>query len=252
MKFFNSILKKMRRFQLEKKNVVLISGFALIAIAIIIIVNVTLVFPVTSENIWLYGLIVLSIGLVVYFLGLLHRETHYLEVLGCIVTIIGELLIVFFFAQGQPFWASWISAYIIIPAATFCAMMIMSYVYVTEHKNVVGLNWSIMLLAGAFFGLLIEAAIREPTFFESQGIPILALIVIAGGFLLYAFTTWKLYEKPSYLMALGGAFIVNIGVVMLETHFKIWQFAIPTLGLIFPALVFFLLIFLNYKISPHD
>ncbi len=243
---------------MEKKDIVLISGLILITMVIIFILNIIFVFPLTRENMWLYGLIILGVGLLVYTMGLFFRETHYLEILGCIVTIIGELFIVFYFAQPTtlwepaPVWSTWLTAYILIPSATFCAMMIISYVYVTEHKDILGLNWSIMLLSGAFFGLMIEAAIKEPTFFKNQNIPIIALIIIAGGFMLYAFTTWKLYEKPSYLIALAGAFIVNIGVIMLETHYRIWEFPIASLGLVLPAAVFFILVYINYLISPHD
>jgi len=71
--------------------------------------------------------------------------------------------------------------------------------------------------------------------------------------MLYAFTTWKVFEGGNYFMALTGAFIVNIGVLMIELFYRVHEITgIFTIIFVPPAVVFFLLILINYKISPHD
>jgi len=133
-------------------------------------------------------------------------------------------------------------------------MILIAYYYGKDDlENQKALNISLMLVSGSLFFLMIEAAIRVPSLFYSAQIPIWALIIIAGGLMLYAFTTWKLFEGGSYIMALTGAFIVNIGVIMLEVFYRIDQITgVVTILFLPPAAVFFLLIFVNYKVSPHD
>ncbi len=100
---------------------------------------------------------------------------------------------------------------------------------------------------------MVEAAITVPDFFHETNIPIWAFIIITGGILLYAFTTWKILEKPSYIMALSGAFIINIGLLMIELYYRLHEITgIFMIIFLPPAVVFFLLIYVNYKISPYE
>ncbi|MBY9014048.1 MAG: hypothetical protein KGD68_00005, partial [Candidatus Lokiarchaeota archaeon] len=70
---------------------------------------------------------------------------------------------------------------------------------------------------------------------------------------LYAFTTWKFLKQPSYVTALTGAFIINIGIIMIELNYRLHEITgIFTLIFFPPAAVFLLLIYINYKISPYD
>ena len=239
---------------IDKKKVLIISGIANIIVFIIILVNIIILFPLTIQSAWIYGLYILSAGLVVYLLGLFLVDQYYLEFIGTIVVIIGEMFIVAYFAINFPVWGMWISNYLIFPTVTFFIMILIAYYYGKDDlENKKALNISLMLVSGSLFFLMIEAAIRVPDLFYSAQMPIWALIIIVGGFLLYGFTTWKLFEGGSYIMALTGAFIVNIGVIMLELFYRIDQLTgLVTILLLPPAGVFFLLILINYKISPHD
>jgi hypothetical protein len=149
---------------------------------------------------------------------------------------------------------SWISFYVVIPACTLLLLAAIAYLHNRDDLiTKKGLNFSVMLASGSFFFFMVEAAFRIPDFFTSLQIPIWGLILIIGGLMVYAFTTWKLFEGGSYIMALTGAFIANIGVLMIELFYRIHEITrIFTIIFIAPGLVFFLLIFINYKISPHD
>ncbi len=236
---------------LDKKKVLVISGIINIIVFIIILINIVIIFPLTKYNAWIYGLYILAAGLVVYLTGLFLVDKYYLEFVGTIITIIGEIFILAFFAIKFPIWGEWISNFIIFPTITFFAMMIIAYYYgKKELENKRAINYALMSISASFFILMIEAAIRVPDFFYSERVPIWGLVIIVGGLLLYAFTTWKIFEKPSYIMALTGAFIVNIGVIMIELYYKIHILTgIFTILFLPPAAVFFLLILLNYKIS---
>ncbi|MFX1337144.1 MAG: hypothetical protein ACFFDK_00900 [Promethearchaeota archaeon] len=239
---------------IDKRKVLLYTGIANIIVFIIILINIVIVFPPTPENLWIYGIYIILAGLVVYVLGMFLVEGFKMELIGTIVVIIGEMLIISFFALMEPYWASWVSIYIIYPTATFFIMMIIAFYYSREDlENRRALNLSLMLFSGSLFFLMVEAAIREPELFQSAQVPIWAIIIIIGGLMLYGFTTWKIFEKPSYIMALTGAFIVNIGVIMLEIFYRIHEITgIITLLFLPPAAVFFILIFVNYKVSPVD
>ncbi len=236
---------------IDKKKVLIISGIINIVIFVIILINIVVVFPVTKENAWIYGLYLFAAGLVVYLLGLFLVSGHYLEFIGTIVIIVGEYFILAYFAFKFPVWGEWISNYIIWPSCTFFALMIIAYYYGNDElETKKAMNYALMVVSASFFVLMIEAAIRIPGFFTSAQVPIWAWIIIAGGFLIYAFTTWKLFEKPSYIMSLTGAFIVNVGVIMLELFYQIQIITgIFTLLFLPPAGVFFLLILINYKVS---
>ncbi len=209
-------------------------------------------FPLTAENAWVYGLYILAAGIVTYLTGIFLVDGYYLEFIGTIVVIIGELFIISFFAILFPVWGEWISSYIIIPSVTFLVLMIIAYYYDREDlENKKALTISSMVCSGAFFIYIIEAAIRVPELFESGQVPIWGIIIIIGGLLLYSFTTWKFFDRPSYIMALTGAFIVNIGVIMIELFYKIHEITgIFTILFLPPVLVFFVLLLINYKLSP--
>lgn len=240
--------------ELDKKKVLFISGLINIIVFIIILINLIIIFPLTEQSLWIYGLYILAAGIVVYLLGIFLVDKYYLEFIGTIVTIIGEIFIIAFYALIFPQWGSWISLYIILPCVTFFVMLLIAYYYGKDDlENQKALNISLMLVSFSLFFLMIEAAIKVPYLFYSAQIPIWALIIIGGGLMLYAFTTWKLFEGGSYIMALTGAFIVNIGVIMLEVFYRIDQITgVVTILFLPPAAVFFLLIFINYKVSPHD
>ena len=242
------------KMDLDKKKVLIVSGIANIIVFVIILINIIVLFPLTIQNAWIYGLYILAAGIVVYLTGLFLVDRYYLEFVGTIVTIIGEMFIVAFFGINFPVWGTWISNYLILPSVTFFVMILIAYYYgKDELENKKAINISLMLVSGSLFFLMIEAALRIPELFQSAQIPIWAIIIITGGLLLYGFTTWKLFEGGSYIMALTGAFIVNIGVIMLELYYRIDQITgLVTILLLPPAGVFFVLILINYKISPHD
>jgi hypothetical protein len=191
-------------------------------------------------------------GLSAYFTGIFLVEGRRLETIGTIVVIIGEIFIISYFAIVLR--SLWISVFIVFPIVTLSVLLIIAYYYNKEIlPNQNAYNISLMLVSGSFFFLIIEAAFRIPNFFQDANIPIWAYILIVGGLLLYIFTTWKILEKPSYVMALTGAFIINIGGIMIELHYRLHEITgIFMLIFLPPAAVFLLLIYINYKISPED
>lgn len=237
---------------MEKKRVLIISGIVNIIIFIAVLINIIIVFPLTVENVWIYGLYIMIAGLSAYFTGLFLVEGYRIETIGTIIVIIGEFFIIAYFALALR--TVWLSTFIIIPIVTFSVLIIVAYYYSKEIlPNQNAFNVSLMLIAGSLFFLMVEAAFRVPNFFQEANIPIWAFILIVGGLLLYAFTTWKLLEKPSYITALAGAFIINIGILMIELHYRLHEIAgIFMLIFLPPAAIFLLLIYINYKISPYD
>ena len=191
-------------------------------------------------------------GLVTYLTGLFLVDGYRLEVIGTIVILVGEIFIIAYFAI--IFDMSWISTYVIFPTITFSVLLLIAYYYNKEIlPNQNAYNMSLMLISGSFFFLIVEAAFRIPNFFQEANVPIWAYILIAGGLLLYAFTTWKFLKQPSYVTALTGAFIINIGIIMIELNYRLHEITgIFTLIFLPPAAVFLLLIYINYKISPYD
>lgn len=237
---------------MDKKKVLLISGIINVAILIAILINIIIVFPLTAENAWIYGIYIMVAGLSAYLMGLFLVEGYRLETIGIIVVIIGEFFIIAYFALALK--TVWVSVFVIFPIITFSVMIIIAYYYSKEIlPNQNAYNISIMLISGSLFFLMVEAAFRVPDFFQEANVPIWAYILIVGGLLLYAFTTWKILKEPSYIMALSGAFIINIGVLMLELFYRLNEIT-GILMIIFlpPAAVFLLLIYINYKISPYD
>lgn len=239
---------------MDKRKVLLISGLVNIVIFIVVLINIIVVFPLTPENSWVYGTYIIAAGIVTYIIGLYLVEGFKLELIGSITIVIGEIFILSYFTRLFPLLGMCISYYIIIPSASFFILMIVAFYYSKEDlENKKMLNLSLMITAGSFFFLMVEAAIRVPDFFQSNQVPIWGLVIIAGGIMLYAFTTWKIFEGGNYYMALTGAFIVNIGVLMIELFYRLHELTgIFTFIFIPPAVVFFILIFINYKISPHD
>lgn len=237
---------------MEKKRVLIISGIANAIILIAVLINIIIVFPLTAENAWIYGIYIMAAGLSVYFIGLFLVEGYRLETIGTIVVIVGEIFIITYFALALG--TLWVSTYVIFPIITFSVLLIIAYYYSKEilpNRN--AYNMSLMLISGSLFFLMVEAAFRIPDFFQETNVPIWAYILIVGGLLLYIFTTWKILEKPSYITALAGAFIINIGILMIELHYRLHEITgIFMLIFLPPAAVFFLLIFINYKISPYD
>ncbi|MFX0002432.1 MAG: hypothetical protein ACFE9C_11400 [Candidatus Hodarchaeota archaeon] len=237
---------------MDKKKVLYITGLVNIVILIAILINIIVVFPLTAENAWIYGLYIIVAGLSTYLIGLFLVEGYRLETIGTVVVIIGEIFVISFFALALR--SIWVSVFVIFPVITFSVLIIIAYYHSKEilpNRN--AYNISLMLISGSFFFLMVEAAFRIPDFFQATNIPIWALILIAGGLLIYVFTTWKILEKPSYIMALTGAFIINIGVLMIELHYGLHEITgIFMLIFLPPAAVFLLLIYINYKISPYD
>ena len=237
---------------MDKKKILIITGIVNIIILIAVLVNIAIVFPLTAENAWIYGLYIIIAGLVAYLTGLFLVEGYRLEVIGIVIILVGEFFIITYFAL--IFKTFWISVFVIFPTMTFSSLLIIAYYYSKEIlPNQNAYNMGLMLTSGSFFFLMIEAAFRVPDFFQEANVPIWAYILIAAGLLLYAFTTWKLLEKPSYIIALTGAFIINIGILMIELFYRLHEIT-GLFMLIFvpPAAIFLLLIFINYKISPFD
>ena len=237
---------------MEKKRVLFISGIANIIILIAILINIIIVFPLTVENAWIYGLYIIIAGLIAYFTGIFLVEGYRIETIGIVVVIVGEIFILSYFALVLK--SIWISVFVIFPVITFSVLIIIAYYNSKEIlPNQNAYNISIMLISGSFFLLMVEAAFRIPDFFQEANMPIWAFILIIGGLLLYAFTTWKILEKPSYITALTGAFIINIGILMIELFYRLNEITgIFMLIFLPPTAVFFLLIYINYKISPYD
>lgn len=237
---------------MDKKKVLLISGIINVAILVAILINIIIVLPLTVENAWIYGIYIMVAGLSAYLIGLFLVDGYRLETIGIIVVIIGELFIIAYFALVLK--EVWVSVFIIFPIITFSIMIIIAYYYSKEIlPNQNAYNVSLMLVSGSLFFLMVEAAFRVPDFFQEANVPIWAYILIVGGLLLYAFTTWKILEEPSYIMALSGAFIINIGVLMIELFYQLHDITgIFMIIFLPPAAVFLLLIYINYKISPYD
>ncbi len=237
---------------MEKKKILIISAIVNIIILVAVLINIIIVIPLTAENAWIYGLYIVIAGLVAYLTGLFLVEGYRLEIIGTVIILVGELFIITYFAL--IFKTFWVSVFVIFPTVTFSVLLIIAYYYSKEIlPNQNGYNLALMLTSGSLFFLMIEAAFRVPDFFQEANVPIWAYILIAAGLLLYAFTTWKILERPSYIMALTGAFIINIGILMIELFYRLHDIT-GLFMLIFvpPAAIFLLLIYINYKISPYD
>jgi len=237
---------------LNKKKVLYITGFVNILILIAVLINIIIVFPLTAESAWIYGLYITIAGLSAYLIGLFLVDGYRLETIGTIVVIIGEIFIIAYFALILK--NLWLSIFIILPVITFSVLLIIAYYHSKEIlPNQNAYNISLMLISGSFFFFMVEAAFRVPNFFQEANVPIWAYILIVGGLLLYIFTTWKILKHSSYVTALTGAFIINIGVLMIELYYRIHEITgIFMLIFLPPGAIFLLLIFINYKISPND
>jgi hypothetical protein len=236
----------------NKKKVLYISGLINVVVWVATLINVIIVFPLNAENAWIYGLIIMAGALVTYFLGVFLVEGIRLETIGTIIIVVGEIFVIAYFSIKLG--STWIYPYIVFPIITFCALMVFAYYHDREIiPNHNAYNISIMLISGALFFWMVEAAVRIPDLFQQANVPIWGLIIMVAGVLLYAFTTWKIFKKPSYIMALSGAFIINIGLLMVELFYRMHELTgIFMLIFLPPAAVFFLLIYLNYRISPID
>ena len=236
---------------MDKKKVLIISGIVNIVVLIAVLINIIVVIPLTVENAWIYGIYIVVAGLSIYLTGLFLIEGYRLEVIGIVVILIGEIFIIAYFAIILDIF--WISGFVIFPTITFSVLLLIAYYYSKEIlPNQNAYNISLMLTTGSFFFLMVEAAFRVPNFFQEANVPIWAYILIVGGLLLYAFTTWKILKQPSYITALTGAFIINIGILMIELYYRLHEAGIFTLIFLPPAAVFLLLIYINYKKSPYD
>ena len=236
---------------MEKKKILLVAGIANLVIWVGLIINIIVLYPLSSLNAWIYGLILMLCGLCTFIIGLFYSGNIILEYIGSGITDVGELFIIWFLMQGHQFW---FSIYLIPPIFTFFLMMIVAYTRYSEKLEYRSMmQISLMVFTGSLFVCMIEAAIRVPTFFQTKGIPIWAIVVIVLGLLLYIFTTWKFLDKPSYLIALAGAFLMNIGIFMLEVYFQFYEKTrIFMLNFIIPLGIFFILLYINYKISPNE
>ena len=237
--------------KLNKRKVLWYSGLSIIIIFIAIIINIIVVYPVNLSNMWIYGIIILSAGLTAYFVALFLLETRRVQIenISMGVIILGEIFIMAYISVlGSP----WISVYFVMPSITFFGLSIISYYFhPPELKNRQNINWGIMLISGSLFLFMIEAAFRDIGFFQSSNIPIYGFLIIIGGVILYVLATYKVFEKPSYIATLTGAFIINIGIVFIEIYYKFYD---PIFMLIFllPAAVFFVLLFINYRLLERD
>jgi len=158
---------------MDKKRVLFISGIANIVILIAILINIIIVFPLTAENAWIYGLYIMVAGLSTYLIGLYLVEGYRLETVGIIIVIIGEFFIIAYFAL--IFKTVWVSVFVIFPIITFSVMIIIAYYYSKEilpNRN--AYNISLMLITGSLFFLMVEAAFRVPDFFQETNVPIWA------------------------------------------------------------------------------
>ena len=237
---------------MDKKKVLIITGIINIVILVAVLINIIVVFPLTIETTWIYGLYITIAGLITYFIGIFLVEGRRLVTIGTVVVLIGEVFIIAYFALVLR--NLWISIFIMLPVITFSVLIIVAYYHSKEIlPNQNAYNVSLMLISGSFFFFMIEAAFRVPNFFQEANIPIWAYILIVGGALIFVFTTWKILEKPSYITALTGAFIINIGVLMIELYYRIHEITgIFMLIFLPPGAIFLLLILINYKISPND
>jgi len=207
---------------MDKKRVLVITGIINIIILVAVLINIIVVFPLTIETAWIYGLYITVTGLSAYFIGIFLVEGRRLESIGTVVVLIGEFFILAYFALVLR--SLWVSVFIILPVITFSVLIIIAYYHSKEIlPNQNAYNVSLMLISGSLFFLMIEAAFRVPNFFQEANVPIWAYILIVGGALIFIFTTWKILEKPSYITALTGAFIINIGILMIELYYSLHE-----------------------------
>lgn len=237
--------------KLNKRKILLYSGLAIFIVLAAVLINIVVIFPVTQSNAWIYGIIILGTGFAVYLISffLLTRFHFRIELVSIAVISIGELLIIAFFNEFENIW---ISIYLILPAATFFGLALLFYYFHSpELRNREELNWGLMLLTATLFGLILEAAIRDAPILSTWHAPLYGIVIIIGGLILYGFTTWKVFKKPSYIMALSGAFITSIGLIMIELYYGL-QDILFTLIFLPPAVVFFLLLLANLKLTGSE
>lgn len=261
--------------KISKKTVLTYAAIANIIIWAAFIINIIFVYPLTLDNAWIYGFAIFMAGFITYILGLLREEGFKIELIGTGIILGAGILFIAYFSfenyayvfgnasLGNAFpwalkypWALWYSAYTLFITCAFFVLMVVAYFLGSgDLPNRQIINWALMLVSGSFFLLMIEIANHETTFIKSSpNVPLWAAIIMVGGALLYIFTTWKIFaEKPSYVMSLTGAFIINVGILLLEMYFQIAEITkIFTFILLPPAAVFLLLIYINYKVSPQD
>jgi len=234
---------------MNKRKILGIAAIVNYLIWIAVIVNIIIVFPPTANNLWIYGVVILLTGVSSYCIGLILGRPVKLELVGVIVSLCGELVLIGYFGMFYPFW---ISMYTVPPAITFLVFAIISRARGHAIRRV--LNWAIMIVTAVLFFLMVEAAIRVPDFEGNHAsIPTWAIVTIVAGFLLYVLTTMHVVDRPSYILALAGAFVVNIGILMLEIYYSLAEMTgIFMLLFVPPAAVFFILLLINYKRAPND
>lgn len=234
---------------MNKRKILGIAAIVNYLIWIAVIINIIAIYPPTVNNLWIYGIVILLTGISSYCIGLILGRPVKLELIGVIVSIIGELMLISYFGLVYQFW---VSMYTVPPAITFLVFAIVSRARGHAIRRV--LNWAIMIVTAALFFLMIEAAIRVPDFEGNHAsIPTWAIVTVVAGLLLYVLTTLHVVEKPSYILALSGAFVVNIGILMLEIYYQLAEITgIFMLLFVPPAAVFFILLLINYKRAPND
>lgn len=236
-------MEKIER-KLAKNEILWYSGVALFIIMAAFILNFVLIFPLSWQNSWIYGIIIFITGFGAYFISLFFLESFhfFLEIFSVIIIAVGEFLIVAYFFAFETIW---ISIYFIIPSITFLGLAALTYdLHSPELKDRRNITWGIIIVSGSLILLIIEALIRSPNMLQ---IPILGIILISGGVLFYLLVIWKIIGKPSYVITLIGASIISIGIILIEIFYQLYQPLIMTM-FIAPGLVFFILILINYRL----
>jgi hypothetical protein len=234
----------------DKQRVLKIAALVNYLIWIIVTINVVIVFPPNAANAWIYGIVVTFVGVLTYLVGVFLTEKNRLAFFGIILALLGEIVLLW--SADIAFQLNfWISVYIISPAVTFLIFAIISYRHNPDQDSRQAINWGIMLVSAAFFVFMIETAIRMPDLSQNHSTLTWGIVIILAGLLLYALTTWRVIERPSYMLALAGAFIVNVGIILIEVYYRLYETTgVFTLLFVAPALVFFLLLLINYKRHP--
>jgi hypothetical protein len=235
---------------MDKKKVLKIAALVNYLIWIAVIINIVAVFPPTVANLWIYGIIIFATGISSTIIGLFSGRASKLVVPGTIIILAGEEALIGYLGLSNSFW---ISMYVVPPAITLLLLVILAKVRGSAMLGSKALNWAIMIVAAALFFLVVEFGLRTADLSQHKSIPTWAIIIIIAGFLLYVLTTWRVVEKPSYILALAGAFVINIGIILLEMYFQLAE-ATGIFMLLFvgPAAVFFILLLINYKRTPES
>jgi hypothetical protein len=235
---------------MDKKKVLQIAALVNYLIWVAVIINIIVVFPPTVANLWIYGIVIFLTGISSTIIGLFSGRASRLVVPGVVLTLTGEEVLIGYFGLTMHFW---VSMYIVPPAITLLVLVIAAKLRGSAMLGTRALNWAIMIVSGAFFFLVIEFGIRTADLSQHKSIPTWSIIIIIAGLLLYVLTTWHVVEKPSYILAIAGAFVVNIGILLLELYYKLAETTgIFMLLFVGPAAVFFILLLVNYKRSPAE